>query len=100
MKNIIKISIRLFLVFALFNFMNAFSLTALNLINVFRINDTYEIQASEFIGILTPFLIIWTIDLFDNPVGCLTSLAVFQAKALQNCGFSGSCSETEGSEQL
>jgi hypothetical protein len=26
-------------------------------------------------------------DLFGNPVGCLTSLAVFQAKALQNCGF-------------
>jgi hypothetical protein len=24
------------------------------------------------------------LDLFDNPVGCLTSLAVFQAKALQN----------------
>jgi hypothetical protein len=24
------------------------------------------------------------IDLFDNPVGYLTSLAVFQAKALQN----------------
>jgi hypothetical protein len=23
-------------------------------------------------------------DLFDNPVGCRTSLAVFQAKALQN----------------
>jgi hypothetical protein len=40
------------------------------------------------------------IDLFDNPVGCFTSLAVFQAKALQNCGFSGSCSETEVSEQL
>jgi GrpB-like predicted nucleotidyltransferase (UPF0157 family) len=38
--------------------------------------------------------------LFNNPVGCLTSLAVFQAKALQNCGFSGSCSETEVSEQL
>jgi hypothetical protein len=28
-----------------------------------------------------------TIDLFNNPVGCLTSLAIFQAKALQNCGF-------------
>ncbi|MDR1231146.1 MAG: hypothetical protein LBK61_07075 [Spirochaetaceae bacterium] len=27
------------------------------------------------------------LDLFDNPVGCLTSLAVFQAKALQNCDF-------------
>jgi hypothetical protein len=27
------------------------------------------------------------LDLFTNPVGCLTSLAVFQAKALQNCGF-------------
>jgi hypothetical protein len=24
------------------------------------------------------------LDLFDNPVDCLTSLAVFQAKALQN----------------
>jgi hypothetical protein len=29
-----------------------------------------------------------------------TSLAVFQAKALQNCVFNGSCSETEVSEQL
>jgi hypothetical protein len=36
----------------------------------------------------------------DNQPGCLTSLAVFQAKALQNCSFSGSCSETEVSEQL
>jgi hypothetical protein len=25
-----------------------------------------------------------TLDLFDNPVGCLTVFAVFQAKALQN----------------
>jgi hypothetical protein len=28
-----------------------------------------------------------SLDLFNNPVGCLTSLAVFQAKALQNCVF-------------
>jgi hypothetical protein len=27
------------------------------------------------------------LDLFNNPVGCLTSLAVFQAKALQNRSF-------------
>jgi hypothetical protein len=27
------------------------------------------------------------IDLFDNPVGCRTSLAVSQAKALRNCAF-------------
>jgi hypothetical protein len=27
------------------------------------------------------------LDLFDNPVGYLTNLAVFQAKALQNRGF-------------
>jgi hypothetical protein len=26
-------------------------------------------------------------DLFDNPVGCLTSLAFFRAKALQKCDF-------------
>jgi hypothetical protein len=30
------------------------------------------------------------IDSFNNPVGCLTSLVVFQAKALQNHVFNGS----------
>jgi hypothetical protein len=35
-----------------------------------------------------------TMDLFNNPVGYLTSPVVFQAKALQNHIFSGSCSET------
>jgi hypothetical protein len=41
-----------------------------------------------------------SIDLFSNPVGCLASHAVFQATALQNYGFNGSCSETEVPEQL
>jgi hypothetical protein len=40
-------------------------------------------------------------DLFDNSVSYRTSLAIFQVKALQNrVLFSGSCSETEVSEQL
>jgi hypothetical protein len=34
------------------------------------------------------------IDLFNNPVGCQTSLVVFQAKALQNHIFNGSCLKT------
>jgi hypothetical protein len=37
---------------------------------------------------------------FQNPVGFGTRPAVFQAKALQNRVLSGSCSETEVSEQL
>jgi hypothetical protein len=41
-----------------------------------------------------------SLDLFGNPVGYLTSPAVFQAKALQNRVFNGSCSETEASKQL
>jgi hypothetical protein len=45
------------------------------------------------------------LGLFNNPVGYQTSLAVFQAKACeplvrQNRIFSGTCSETEVSEQL
>jgi hypothetical protein len=39
-------------------------------------------------------------DLFGNLVGCLTSLAFFEALASKNAVFRGSCSETEVSEQL
>ena len=40
------------------------------------------------------------IDLFGNPVGSLTSLAFFQDFPEKMLFFSGSCSETEVSEQL
>ena len=48
---------------------------------------------------------LYILDLFDNPVGCRTSLAVSQAKAAdqrsdETALFSGSCSETEVSAQL
>jgi hypothetical protein len=41
-----------------------------------------------------------TLDLFDNPVGYLTSPAVFRLKPCKTAIFSGSCSETEVSKQL
>jgi hypothetical protein len=41
----------------------------------------------EYLTNIAAFHCQQAIDLFSNPVGCLTSLAVFQAKALQNCGF-------------
>jgi 23S rRNA pseudouridine1911/1915/1917 synthase len=39
-------------------------------------------------------------DLFDNPVGYLTVLAVSRLTAAKRAFFSGNCSETEVSEQL
>jgi hypothetical protein len=59
MKNIIKVAIRIFLIFITFNFINSFSITVLNFINGFRINNHYEIQTSEFINVLIPFFITW-----------------------------------------
>jgi hypothetical protein len=38
-------------------------------------------------------------DLFRNPIGSLTSLAFFRAKALQKCFLYGNFSETEVSEK-
>jgi hypothetical protein len=46
------------------------------------------------------FVVPKILDVFQNPVGFGTRPAVFQAKALQNRVLSGSCSETEVSEQL
>jgi hypothetical protein len=40
------------------------------------------------------------IDLFDNPVGCLSSLAISRPAATKLRYFSGSCSITEVTEQL
>jgi hypothetical protein len=56
-----------------------------------------ELQSKKDAGLSISAI---TLDLFNNPVGCLTSRAVFQAKALQNCDFSGCCLETEVSKQL
>jgi hypothetical protein len=39
------------------------------------------------------------LSLFQNPVSFGQALAVFQAKALQNCVFKGCCSKTEVLEQ-
>jgi hypothetical protein len=61
MKNIVKIGIRLFLVFITFNFINSFSVTVLNFINGFRVNNRYEIKTSEFINAIIPFFVIWAI---------------------------------------
>ncbi|MDR1229799.1 MAG: hypothetical protein LBK61_00190 [Spirochaetaceae bacterium] len=73
MKNIIKISIRLFLIFIIFNFIHSFSVTVLNFINSFRINNHYEIQTSEFINALIPFFVIW--------VMCITVLIILWIKS-------------------
>jgi hypothetical protein len=61
MKKIIKIAIRIFLIFITFNFINHFSITVLNFINGFKINNRYEIQISEFINAIIPFFVVWTI---------------------------------------
>jgi hypothetical protein len=64
MKNIIKISIKLFLVFNILSFINSFTLSVNNFINAVGLNIIQDnIYKTELIKVVLPFLIIWCINL-------------------------------------
>jgi hypothetical protein len=63
MKTIIKLSIRVFLFFTLFEFINIFSASITNFIGWNKYNQTlmYEIGKLEILRMYFPFIIIWCI---------------------------------------
>jgi hypothetical protein len=46
--------------------------------------EDFEMVAERNVDVRGAVNTLRQLDLFNNPVGCLTSLTVFQAKALQN----------------
>ena len=63
MKNIIKYSIKLFLIFTIFNFINSFTLSINNFIQWNKQNRTFikNFETLEFIKMYVPFTIVWII---------------------------------------
>ena len=66
MKNIIKYSIRLFLIFTIFNFINTFILSINNFVQWNRQNRMFmeNFETLEFIKMYLPFIMVWIIYTF------------------------------------
>ena len=67
MNNLIKISIRLFLIFFIFEFVNNLAASINNFIEWNNYNEIYQnnVSAFEVIISLVPFIIVWFIFIYS-----------------------------------